>query len=323
MSDLAPPTFVLRRTFEDVDDLADAAQQWDLDFRQLECGQFHGHLLQFGVGGAQVGDARFCRSLKQCGAPPAGMRTIAIPAHGDVTLTWRGRVIDGRSAMVFPLNSELSSVSQSNFHVFTCSFSDDVLATAGEMVGVGDLDEARRGEEAMQIPSRQLSQVRRLLHQVCQLARHREGALSTDDFRRQLTSVLPVKLMEALAQGAGRCPTVAGPKRVAAVRKAETFIERHAADGISLRDLSEASGVSERTLEYAFLEQYGMGPKRFMTAHRLLAVRRLLRAADPRTSSVADAANTWGFWHMGQFAADYRRRFDELPSETLRRPPVG
>ena len=31
----------------------------------------------------------------------------------------------------------------------------------------------------------------------------------------------------------------------------------------------------------------------------------------------ADSANNWGFWHMGQFAKDYRRLFGELPSKTL------
>jgi AraC family ethanolamine operon transcriptional activator len=34
---------------------------------------------------------------------------------------------------------------------------------------------------------------------------------------------------------------------------------------------------------------------------------------------VADVANKWGFWHMGQFAADYRKLFAELPTETLGR----
>jgi len=48
-------------------------------------------------------------------------------------------------------------------------------------------------------------------------------------------------------------------------------------------------------------------------------VRRDLQRADP-SEKIADVANRWGFWHMGQFAADYRRQFGELPSETLKRP---
>jgi transcriptional regulator GlxA family with amidase domain len=32
-----------------------------------------------------------------------------------------------------------------------------------------------------------------------------------------------------------------------------------------------------------------------------------------------DVANAWGFWHMGQFARNYKRQFGELPSERYRR----
>jgi AraC-like DNA-binding protein len=40
--------------------------------------------------------------------------------------------------------------------------------------------------------------------------------------------------------------------------------------------------------------------------------------------NITEAAAEWGFWHMGKFAADYRRQFGELPSETLRRTrPLG
>ena len=86
---------------------------------------------------------------------------------------------------------------------------------------------------------------------------------------------------------------------------------------MKVEDICRASGVSERTLEYAFDERYGMGPKRFLNAYRLFSVRRDLRVADPDTTTVADIANRWGFWHMGQFAADYRQQFEELPSQTL------
>ena len=34
-------------------------------------------------------------------------------------------------------------------------------------------------------------------------------------------------------------------------------------------------------------------------------------------TKILNIANDWGFWHMGQFAADYKSLFGELPSETL------
>ena len=35
--------------------------------------------------------------------------------------------------------------------------------------------------------------------------------------------------------------------------------------------------------------------------------------------SIIELAGVNGFWHMGQFAADYRRIYGQLPSETLNR----
>ena len=60
------------------------------------------------------------------------------------------------------------------------------------------------------------------------------------------------------------------------------------------------------------------GPKQYLHARRLAGVRRELRLA-PSEVRVVDVANRWGFWHMGRFAADYRKQFGEQPSETLRR----
>jgi AraC family ethanolamine operon transcriptional activator len=53
-----------------------------------------------------------------------------------------------------------------------------------------------------------------------------------------------------------------------------------------------------------------------MIAIRLTGVRKLLRQGK---TSVTVAAGQLGFWHLSQFSADYKRMFDELPSETLAR----
>jgi len=74
-------------------------------------------------------------------------------------------------------------------------------------------------------------------------------------------------------------------------------------------------GVGERTLQYAFRERFGLAPAAFLKARRLSAVRRRLKQ-EPSDASVADIAASFGFWHSGQFAADYRRAFGEMPSQT-------
>ncbi len=42
------------------------------------------------------------------------------------------------------------------------------------------------------------------------------------------------------------------------------------------------------------------------------------RRSDPSIKIADVVANPWGFWHLGQFAADFRRQFGELPSQYRR-----
>ncbi len=319
MSREIPNTYLQRRIFADVDDLAAEAEAWNVDFRQLDRGAFVGKLMQFAGDGVHISHARFSRSLRQKGMPPAEMRTIAVPASPNLRLQWRGKLIDGRSLMVFPDGAELSSVSGSDFHVYTCSFPKELLSSVGENLEVGDIDEASGGVDAVRVDSSAIEELRRCLLRICSFVHDKPTALSDAVFLRQLSCELPRRLLTAIAQSQGRCPPATRGKRLTALDRAETYIEQHAGDGIKVSDICRVAGVSERTLEYAFVERFGIGPKEYLNAFRLVSVRRQLRVADPRRFKVADVANAWGFWHLGQFAADYQQRFDELPSQTLHR----
>jgi AraC family ethanolamine operon transcriptional activator len=107
--------------------------------------------------------------------------------------------------------------------------------------------------------------------------------------------------------------------RVHVVREAMALVQRGGQHAPSVSDLCRRLAVTERTLERSFRDVVGTTPKSYIQAQRLTGVRRALREADPSTTRITDVANEWGFWHMGQFAADYRRHFDERPSETLER----
>ena len=223
-----------------------------------------------------------------------------------------------QAARLFPNGSELSSVSDADFHVYTCSFPEELLSGIGDALACGSLDDVSSAVEAIRVGALEMEKLQRGLQRICHAVRKDSTGLSNAASVSYLTRDLPTTLLSAIASKQCRCPATTGAKRQAALARAEAFIEQHARDGIRVGDICRAAGVSERTLQYAFVDRFGIGPKEFLNAFRLLSVRRELRMLDPRTANVSDVANAWGFWHMGQFAADYQERYEELPSQTLR-----
>jgi len=103
------------------------------------------------------------------------------------------------------------------------------------------------------------------------------------------------------------------------IQIAEDYALSHTAERIHVTDLCEAAGVSERTLQYAFKELLGMTPMAYLTRLRLHRARQTLLVATHASTTVANEALRWGFWHFGDFSRAYKECFGELPSDTLRR----
>lgn len=102
------------------------------------------------------------------------------------------------------------------------------------------------------------------------------------------------------------------------VRRALDFIESNLQAPITLADITEASGVPGRTLLQHFRYHRGTSPIRYMRDARFARAREALMNAS-KGESVTQIAMTWGFYHLGRFAVEYRKRFGETPSQTYRR----
>ena len=96
------------------------------------------------------------------------------------------------------------------------------------------------------------------------------------------------------------------------------MIENSEHETLTMSDICSSIGTSWRTLDRAFKERFGLGPKAYLQCYRLSSVRNeiLIRRGD---ALITDIANDLGFWHMGQFARDYKLLFGELPSQSRQR----
>jgi AraC-like DNA-binding protein len=88
-------------------------------------------------------------------------------------------------------------------------------------------------------------------------------------------------------------------------------------DPVVLDDLAAAAGVRPRTLEAHFKLHLGTTPLGWVRRTRLARARQQLLDSKDDTNVTA-IANANGFTELGRFAAQYRRQFGELPSQTLK-----
>lgn len=312
-----PSSFVVRHEFDDVDELAEVGRTWDLDFRQLSRGAFAGDVYQAGTPSFQLARTRLRGVVHQHGTTPPGLLTFAVPAVGDIDLVWRGHTIGRDSVMVHRPSSELESVSGADFDIFLVSVSMDSLEQAFERLGTTGSRRHVAGLEITQVEPLVLDRLRRWVNLALTSVFDEPCFLDRRPIVDQMKSAAADRLARCLRPGLEGDRSPARIQRRRGVENAIRLARRQARSITSVVQLSRLSGVSERTLRRGFHERFRTSPKAYLQAQRLIGVRRRLRATR-ESISISDIANEWGFWHMGQFAADYRRHFGELPSETVR-----
>ncbi|PDT50527.1 AraC family transcriptional regulator [Sinorhizobium fredii] len=101
------------------------------------------------------------------------------------------------------------------------------------------------------------------------------------------------------------------------VKRAIDFMRANLSKPLTLQEIALAAGAGSRTLQEGFRRFKLTTPMAHLQYLRLDAVHQELMQARPN-QTVSDIATRWGFTHPSRFAADYRKRFGQAPSQTLR-----
>jgi AraC-like DNA-binding protein len=134
-------------------------------------------------------------------------------------------------------------------------------------------------------------------------------------FREFVTSALLLHQLHNYRERLQRLERPAAPRDV---KRAVEYMRANLDAPIGLPEIVAASGVPGRTLLQHFRDFKGGSPMRYLRTARYEKVREALHRAEPE-EGITEVATKWGFTHMGRFSVEYRRRFGESPSETLRR----
>lgn len=156
--------------------------------------------------------------------------------------------------------------------------------------------------------------------------RYVAGALSLGDppdaLIQSLEEMLLTSLLLELPSRASRVLQQASEdrnKRHAAeyTQQAIDWADRHLGRPITLMEWAAAVGISVRHLQKSFQTLHGCTPTQYLLLARLERAHDLLKRPAPNTTVTRVAAEV-GFGHLSRFAAAYRARYGQTPSETMR-----
>lgn len=312
--------FLLSKQFHDLENYSSSVQAWEVDFRQVDSGKFSSELLQLDLGNLQFGHTHFSRQIIQRGSSPPNLYTFAIPANSSQRIIWRGKELPENSIMVYSPGMEIDGVTWPGFNIYTFSLPIEMMGNHSSMFDYPETRNFVCNKDVLTCNPSMLRKFRQLLLSFCSKLENGQTGVAKHKLSPEFNFTILEQLLVTVVSSKAVKHYTSSRLRDQALKKAMTYIAEYSQECPTVQMICQATGVSKRTLEYAFLERFGVSPKAYLQAFRLNGVYKELRRKDPSLTKITDVANYWGFWHMGQFAADYRKLFCELPSETLKRP---
>jgi AraC-like DNA-binding protein len=297
-----------------------AVSPWELLITPLSAGPYRHVITYLATPRLILYRSRFFRKTRLLGLSPPNMFSVCVPLRADAGLRlWGERLHASGLPMLWPGGLHVEAAEGTEYVVAMIDLGLLRASVPEELYG--QIRAACR-QHVFPAPGSAVTRLGAALVELIDEARACPDALGQPQAVQALESDLPALFRRSLPTPAPIRPRRGRAMRQRGLQKAIEYLRSGSPASISVADLCRAACVTERTLQYAFRENFGVSPLRLLQLRRFHAARRRLLAADPPTSTVKDIALEHGFYQMGRFAIRYRTLFGESPSQSLQRPPV-
>lgn len=316
---LLPPVPQWRATHSaGVDQLAQSISGWQQVYDQTSPGQFHGSLTELMLGQVQLFAESSSHALVQSCQTWVGATWFGIPVHRHEAGRVDGALIEPDMLAVHTGQGDFQLTTPDDFVFLGLVVQTQWLRHYAELEH-SELSWDLLSQRVLKLPDACLEAFRGWLGQLLQANPPQLEWLTPQAQQHLLDEVLS-GLVHILTIGKkGPRDNVSSQHARRMLSRTRDYLQAHTDRCVTVHELCEQLGSSPRALQDCFRKYVGLSPKTYLKAVKLNDARRELRRVDSRLVSVSDVAVHYGFWHLSQFAADYRWLFGELPSETLRR----
>ena len=307
-----------RVVLHDIDHFNEFAKSWDREGRKLNKGNDFDAVIDL-ISGKDLTLAEISINgiVEQKGSLKKGMRTFLIPGNDHQSFYWRNQIINGNQIGLYPLDSQMSTISSSGFNILVASVPESIIIDHAAKMRFDwtILNPDLRNDHIF--PDQNILQhLRQLIRQLFNLKR----LSSTSDHLNLLFEKLKDGILDQLILICNSSPDRYRPdksNRSRIFQKARDYIFSNPKRDFRMDDLCDYVASCERTLQYAVKSFTGLTPLEYVKAHKMNHVRDELLLGDPQDTTISAVALKYGFLHASQFAKDYQQLFGERPSVTL------
>jgi AraC family transcriptional regulator, ethanolamine operon transcriptional activator len=305
-----------RQSTTDLDQHARLQHGWSLRYEQLSPGRFHGEILQVNLPQVTLLREDTSIAVRQRGRLDDAAYGFAMSLTDKADLFFNGQRVPPHAIMCGK-GDEVDLTFPTQFSLIALAVDKDLLNPLWEMMYQKPLASWLEKKLVLTTTDIKAQALRELHLDTLQRAVELNSRPIDELALRQLRDDILIEWIEAIPASVDVSDYPNLERRRRLVDRTCEVMMAHAEEPISILEVCRLVGTSKRKLNYCFADVLGTTPIKYLRAIRLNGVRRDLRDAPPG-ATVQDIAAHWGFWHLSQFAKDYKNLFGELPSQTLR-----
>jgi AraC family ethanolamine operon transcriptional activator len=282
---------------------------WSLRYDQLSKGRFEGNIREVWIDGVQLYEEELSQSVFQRGSGRANTLCLGVFHRQSQEAIWRGKTLSCAEVSWLADGAEVMMKTPQYSSFLALSIPLQLLDSAPQQL--------KHSASAVHHPALAQAIRQQILATLQGITEHPLQMVSKEA-RQQFKSEICELVLSFIDSAKGVIPSrhsIQKAQRV--VANAQDAMMAHQDTPLTMDQLCQLTHTSRRTLQNCFEVVCGQSPAVFLKNLRLNGVRRSLVLEDQQFS-VSDVAALWGFWHLSQFTADYKRLFGELPSSTLK-----
>ena len=309
--------FFIKQTFTNFHEMTKALKNWDIEIRQLEPSVVNDTVTLLKAKDIYLGQFQFTGKTHQKGEFPPG-RTFVFHCGEDSKILWRNKDVSSNSLMICPVGATLDATTKgvlASPHAITLP--EELLLSRLQNKELTLYKELVAAHDLIPVDPNKIKTLKDIFDKYMKGAEEDPKLIDSNNYQNCLEEELISALIETLFSYENYNYPDTDTALSNIWEKLEKYMETHKNSPFRVSEVSQAVTVSESTINRLFNAKFGISPKSYLIKLRLNAAHQDLNQSSPDKIKIYMIANKWGFWHMGQFAADYRKLFGELPMETL------